>query len=168
MSLETALMNAGFAGLTDAEALAYGNETVVIGGTDELWSYSGVALEFGDVAAEGLLQAIQGAGLVGAAQVYLGRGMQLSLPQVQEKLTTIGQSAPALSALCAALKEIGITHGTRWQLLGVDQPTVEQIAAARAVNAFNEWAAQVINEIIPAARAAGKTIEETKTLIAEN
>jgi len=136
MDLKAALRRDEFSGLSDQETLDHGDETVVVGGSDDLWSYSGVALQFGDAAAEGLLQAIQGAGLTGAAQVYLIRGMQLSLAEVQDKLTAIGQAAPSLAGLCEALKEIGITHGTRWASLSVSQPTLEQIAVARAAN---EW-----------------------------
>lgn len=134
MDLKTALQRDEFNGLSDADALAHGNQTVVISENDEYWSYSGVALQFGDAAAEGLLQALQGAGLVGAAQVYLVRGMQLNLPAVQDKLTALAVAVPDLADLCNGLKEIGITHGTRWQGFGVDQPTIEQIASARAEN----------------------------------
>jgi len=148
MTLEEIFNKAEFEGLTDEQAKAYGDEVIVIGGTDELWSYSGVALNFGDQAAEGLLQAIQGAGLVGAAQVYLTKGMQLSLSAVQEKLTAIGVSIPELAPVCDALKEIGITHGTRWQKWGVDAPTLEQITAARQGPTERQKIARLMNEII--------------------
>ncbi|WP_010587989.1 hypothetical protein, partial [Schlesneria paludicola] len=105
LTIEEIVARLEFEELTDQQVLDYGNQTTVIGGTDELWSYSGVAVQFGDAAAEGLLQAIQGAGLAGAAQVYLTRGMQLSLPQVQDKLTAIGLAHPELTAVCDALKE---------------------------------------------------------------
>ncbi|WP_010588559.1 hypothetical protein, partial [Schlesneria paludicola] len=66
MTLEQIFAQPEFDGMTDEQALAYGDDTIVIGGTDELWSYSGVAVMFGDVAAEGLLIAIQDVGLPGA------------------------------------------------------------------------------------------------------
>ena len=121
----------------------------MIGGTDELWSYSGVALRFGDQAAEGLYNAMVGTGLNGAAQVYTSRGMQLNLPAVQDKLTAIALAIPALAAVCNALKEIGITHGTRWQLWGVDPvPEVEEIAAARMGPTEDQKIAHLMNEVI--------------------
>lgn len=177
-TLETALMDAGFAGLTDAESLAYGNSTVVVGGDDELWSYRGVADRFGAYAAEAIATVMQQSGLTVAVMSYAGRGIQLSNAQTQGQLSAMAAS-PAVRAItvsegvtlddvCNVLKEIGVTHGTRWQLLGCAQPTIEQITAARANNAFDQWAAQVLNDVIPAARSAGKTIAETKTLISES
>ena len=134
--------------LSDQLMLDYGNQLVVIDGTDELWSYSGVALRFGDIAAEGLLAAIQEAGLVGAAQVYLGRGIQLSLPAVQDKLTAIGLAHPELTTVCNQLKEIGITHGTRWRKWGMGAPTLEQIAAARQEPTEAMKIAALMNETV--------------------
>jgi len=148
LTLEEIFARPEFAELTDQQSFDYGNETIVIGGTDELWSYSGVAVQFGDTAAESLLVAIQEAGLAGAAQVYLTRGMQLSLPQVQDKLTAIGLAHPELTSVCNALKEIGITHGTRWQLWGVDQPTLDQVVEARQAPTEQQKIAALLNEFI--------------------
>ena len=165
MTLDQLLNLPELTGLTDQQVLDYGNEVVVIGGSDALWSYSGVALNFGDQAAEGLLQAIEGAGLVGAAQVYLSRGMQLSLQAVQDKLTAIGLMVPALSDVCNALKEIGITHGTRWQGWGVEQPTIESIAAARPTQ--RQRITHFVNEILmPALSNESITIEQIKAIVA--
>lgn len=159
MTLEELFQKPELAGLTDEQALAYGNQSVAIDGSDELWSYSGVAVRFGDQAAEGLLAAIQGAGLVGAAQVYLTRGMQLSLPQVQDKLTTIGLAHPDLTGVCNALKEIGITHGTRWVQWNVAQPTLEEITTARLRPSEQEKIASLLNEtIIPYASGENATL----------
>ena len=165
MNLQGVLKLPEFAGLTNQQALEYGNATAVIGGSNELWSYSGVAVTFGDTAAEGLLQAIQGAGLAGGATVYLTRGIQLSLPSVQERLDAISEAVPAIASVCLALKEIGITHGTRWQGWGVSQPTLQQIAAAREALAVAEWWSQLSEEIIPQRITAGDSIAELKSLI---
>ncbi|WP_010586423.1 hypothetical protein [Schlesneria paludicola] len=148
MTLEQIFAQPEFDGMTDEQALAYGDDTIVIGGTAELWSYSGVAVMFGDVAAEGLLIAIQDVGLPGAAQVYLTRGMQLSLPSVQDKLSAIGGMFPALSSVCTALKEIGITHGCRWQQWGIEPPTLEQVTAARQAPTEAMKIAALLNEFI--------------------
>ena len=167
MTLDQILNLPELTGLTDQQVLDYGNEVVVIGGSDELWSYSGVAIHFGDQAAEGLLQAIQGAGLVGAAQVYLSRVMQLSLPQVQDKLEAIGLAVPALADVCNALNEIGITHGTRWQGWGVEQPTLETIASARPTE--RQRIAHFVNEILmPSIGDGSTTIEQIKALVAND
>lgn len=161
-TLVNALKTAGFAGLTDEEALAYGGATVVIGGSDLLYTYKYVADEFSDAAAEGLYAAMKGAGLNGGAEIFLTPGWQLSLPKIQDKLTALSQDLTAsgvpqymaLAQVCDALKEVGITHGTRWQLLGVDQPTLEQVTAARAaiawdakVQEFGTWYTLKIDEI---------------------
>lgn len=155
-------------GMTAEQILAYGDESVVVGGSDELWSYSGVAINFGDAAAEGLLQAIQGSGLIGAAQVYLVKGMQLSLPTVQDKLTAIGLEAPALAAVCNALKEIGITHGTRWQLWGIERPTLEQLDIALAPITDQQKIAALINEfILPYVSRPDSTLSGILAVIAD-
>lgn len=148
LTLEELVARPEFAEATDQQVLDYGNELTVVGGTDELWSYSGVALEFGDLAAERLLSAIKEAGLEGAAQVYLTRGMQLSLPQVQDKLTAIGLAHPDLTSVCNELKEIGITHGTRWQKWGIAPPTLAQVTTARRVPTEAMKISSLLNEFV--------------------
>lgn len=167
MNLRDILQLPGISNLSDQQVLDYGNTIVVIGGSDELWSYSGVAVTFGDMAAEGLLQAIQGAGLAGGATVYLTRGIQLSLPSVQEKLDAIATQKPELATVCAALKEIGITHGTRWQGWGIEAPTLQDISAAREAIAVSAWWSQLSDEVIPQRITAGDSIAQLKSLIAE-
>jgi len=176
-TLVNALKTAGFAGLTDEQALAYGDETVVIGGSDLLYTYKYVADEFSDAAAEGLYAAMKSVGLSGGAEIFLNPGWQLSLPKIQEKMTSLAEGftnsgVPELMALapvCDALKEVGITHGTRWQLLGCDQPTLEQVTTARAAITEQAEAASFIamiqNEIIGPAESDGKTKAEVVALL---
>lgn len=166
MDINAIVMLPEVASMTAEQIIAYGDETVAIGTTDELWSYSGVSMVFGDAAAEGLRIAIEQMGLVGGAQVYLTRGIQLSLPQVQDKLTAIGLEFPALTSVCNGLKEIGITHGTRWQLWHVAKPMIEDIEVALIRKASTAWWATISNEIVQPGIAGGMSIEQLKAAIA--
>jgi hypothetical protein len=132
MQLRDILQRPEFVHLSDADALVYGNKTVVIGGSSARWDYQAVAKQFGVAASEGILAAIQRAGLPGAAMAYTSGGFDLSDEQTQEKLDAIALAVPSLAAACTALKEIGITHGTRWEQLGTMPPTLAEIVTARA------------------------------------
>lgn len=132
MNLIDALRDSRLDGLDDAATLAAGNETVVIATSSAMWRYAGVAAQFQSAAAEGLYAAILAGVGPGSAATYIEPGINLSLDESQEKLDAIAAAVPALAGLCAALKEIGITHGTMWQSLGVSQPLLADITAARA------------------------------------
>ncbi|MGZ5508705.1 MAG: hypothetical protein ACXWKH_20215 [Limisphaerales bacterium] len=165
MTLQQALMDAGFMGLSDADALAYGNAVVVIGGSSALWTYKGVVDRFGLQAGEGLLAAIQGAGLAGAALTYINPGIDLSLAVTQSNLASIATAVPALAVVCEALKEIGITHGTRWQLWGVSQPVLADITAARSENANQQAVATFMNETLNPLLATNPTPAQIKSAV---
>lgn len=149
MNLQQALQDPGFIGLDDSAALAYGNESVTIAtSAGTLWSYDGVAAQFGAAVAEGIGAAIASAGFPLAVQSYVAKGIDLSLPQVQTQLSAIATAVPSLASACTALQQIGITIGTRWQLWGVAQPLVGDITAARAALANQAAKTTLMNEII--------------------
>lgn len=149
MSLRDVLQFPEFDGLTDQQALDYGNETVVIGGSDEWWTYAGVEQAYGVVAAEKLGAAIKETEVAAGVPLecgwgrYINPGIPLNLDTTQGLLTAIGATHPDIASVCDSLKEIGVAHGTRWQGWGVSQPSVEDIATARttiATQAFVDWA----------------------------
>ena len=169
------LYNPEFFGLTAEQALAHGNESVVITEDSSRWSYAGVAQRFGATAAEAIGAAMQAAGLVIGVTTYATVGIALNDPQTQINLAAIAASpagatavdnSKTLAQVCGELMEIGITHGTRWQLWGIPQPTVEDITAAMARNAASSWASHVWNEIVQPGINAGKSIEQLKADIA--
>ena len=175
MDLQTTLHNPEFSEFTAEQALAFGNESVVIAEETSRWSYAGVAQRFGTSAAEAIGAAMQAAGLSIGVTTYATVGIALNDPQTQVNLaaiasspagTTVVDNNKTLTQVCNELMEIGITHGTRWQFWGVPQPTVEDITAAMARNTAAAWAASVWNELIQPGINAGKSIEQLKADIA--
>lgn len=175
MDLQTALQDPAFSGLTAEQALSYGNEQNVIAEDSSRWSYAGVAQQFGVIAAEAIGAAMQAAGMTIGVMTYANAGIALNDPQTQVQLAAIA-SSPAgltavdndktLAAVCHELMEIGITHGTRWQLWGTEQPTLDEITSAMTRNASAAWWALISNEVIAPGIAAGKSIEQLKSEIA--
>ena len=173
MDLNECLKQACFAGLTDAECLAYGNGIVVVSRDDREWSFKGVADRWSSQLAEDLYGTLIAMGKPGSAQLYLQPGWQLSLDKVQDDLTQLAAGLTAnnrqdLADICLQLKAIGITKGTRWSAWGVDQPTVEDIAAVRVGPHQRARIIQFCNEVWnPAIANENTTIAELQALAAD-
>lgn len=175
MSLENALMDAGFSGLSDADALAHGNETVVVSEDHTPYTWSGVGqqlLQHG-VSAEQVIalatniNSLPGGALLNAC--LTSGGMDFADATNRAIIASFEVNEPDWAvAVLEGMLAIGVNHGTRWQKLGVSQPTVEQITAARVKIASTQWWAQVANEVVPVALSSGKSVSEIKALIAES
>lgn len=153
---------------TPADQILAGLTASVVLSTDTtLHGYVWVARNYGDAAAEGILAAIQGAGLPGAAAAYTSYGFDLSDQLTQDKLDAIALAVPTLATLCGQLKRAGINGGQQWQVEQLPtQPTFDTITSALAevvnflqVENFNLNCVQV-------AINAGKSIPEIKALVA--
>ena len=175
MGLIETIQQADLVGLSDSDTLAALNQSSVIATSNARWTQAGVAKEYGVTVSEQLYSAIQAAGLAASAQTYVHAGIDLSDTETQTALGAIqayatANSLPDLATLCGELKEVGITHGHRWQipLNGITtQPTLAEITAARAEIARLEWCQHVIYDVIPAARdSANSTIDSIKSAIA--
>ena len=143
-------------GLSDADTLAYGNQTVPIVTNPTLYSYSG------------LLEIFQAAGvdpsilfdvqsfiktLVGGASldVCLLSGMvNFSLPGIQAQLAANlpGESAIHTTAINAMLTTGVSLSGTNWQLWQCPQPVLADITAARATIAGHAAVLTFFNETV--------------------
>lgn len=166
-TLQAAMLDPMFSGLSDADSLTAGNVPVVVSSSEgTLWSYDGVAIQYGAAQAELLGAAIAAAGFPLAAQSYVSKGIDLSLPLVQGELTAIAGNFPAVAESCNSLKAIGVTMGTSWQLWGLSQPTVDQITAARTINANAADVANMLNEVILPLINSGCSKAQLKTAVA--
>lgn len=164
--LASAIQSLGLSG-TAAEIRTALNADVAMPHDRTLWTYNGVAQAFGSEAAEGIAQAIAAAGLPTAVTVYAARGFDLSLDQTREQLDEIATGVPALAQVCVALKAIGRPTAKRYATAGLDAlPSEVEITAALAEIADDEKYNYVLGNLIPGARAQGKTWAETKALIA--
>jgi hypothetical protein len=101
---------------------------------DDLYTWAGVALVGGPVAAESLRIALEQNGMGWAVHQLGGSGLQLSNPLVQGALLQLAQAGvPG----CAELASTGISFVTPWQQAGIEQPTLEQVTTA-----WNAWKAE--------------------------
>lgn len=165
--LATAIQSLGLTG-TAAEIRTALNVDVDLPHDHALWRYVGVAETFGDEAAEGIGAEMRAAGLVSAADSYAHPGFDLSLDKTREKLDAIAANAPPLAQVCAALKAIGRPTAKRYATVGLNAlPEESEITAALSEIADNEKYDYVIGNLLPAARAEGKTWAEAKLLVAE-
>lgn len=155
---------------TPAELVAHMAEPVELDHDHTLWNYAMVADTFGEVAAEGLASAIQGAGLVTAVYKYATDGFDLSLTRVQGHLAAIGTAVPGLAEVCSALQLIGRPVQPRWQREYQLEalPSEEQIAAAQAELVVADWWAHVVYDVVPVMLVNGSTIAQIKTAISES
>ena len=179
-TLEGFLQSDAVKNLSDADALAYGNETVVISEDSSRWSYAGVAQRFGATAAEAIGAAMQAAGLATGVITYATVGIALNDPRTQANLAAIAASTAGatpvdngktLADVCGELRAIGIARGTRWQQQNLVQPMLEDITAARAAIA-NEAAIQSFSDLCQSVIAQWRggaigSIEQAKNLIVQ-
>lgn len=131
---------------TPAEAQAALSASVNLSHDHTLWTYNGVANQFGPAAAEGLAQAMAAAGLTTAVMVYAARGFDLSLEATQQQLDAIAAGVPQLAQVCGALKLIGRPVAPQWQVSGLGTlPTEEEIATAQSRLLAEEMVRLAIN-----------------------
>ena len=91
---------------------------------DDLYTWAGVALVGGPVAAESLRIALEQNGMGWAVHQLGGAGLQLSNPLVQGALLQLAQAGvPG----CSELAAVGISFVTPWQQANIEQPTLEQV-----------------------------------------
>jgi hypothetical protein len=101
---------------------------------DDLYTWAGVALVGGPVAAESLRIALEQNGMGWAVHQLGGAGLQLSNPLVQGALLQLAQvGVPG----CAELAATGISFVTPWQQANIQQPTLEQVTTE-----WNAWKAE--------------------------
>lgn len=97
--------------------------------TDEAtWSIAGMAREFGAEAAEGIYQALDGAGLCGLALRFCSVGIDAGDPQWTTQVDALAAATPDLAPLAPTIRDLG--HDTRpmWERLGLPEaPSVETI-----------------------------------------
>lgn len=147
MGLAETIQQTDLVGLSDADTLAALNVSSVIATSSDRWTQAGVAKVYGVTVSEQLYTAIQAAGLMASAQTYVHAGIDLSDQETQTALTSIQSYATTngltdLAILCGELKEVGVTHGYRWQISAngiTTQPTLTTIADARAKIAAKSW-----------------------------
>lgn len=168
MTLEEIFNLPEFVGLDDKQAKAYGDETVVIATDNQFWRWIGICGRFSDDVGDGLYNAMLAEGMNAAAANFINPGFDLTNGPTRDKIDFIAAKYPAYAEVCEAIKELGITHGTRWQGWGVDSPTVEGITAARQAiadrNAVNSFCGSVWN---PAVGSGTATPAQLKQLVAE-
>jgi hypothetical protein len=93
---------------------------------DQLYTWAGVALIGGPVAAESLRIALEQNGMGWAVHQLGGSGLQLSNPLVQGALLQLAQAGvPG----CAELAATGISMKAPWVVDGIDEPTLQDVQA---------------------------------------
>lgn len=139
MSLESVLQRSDFVNLSDADALAYGNETVVVleDHTPYTWSGIGQKLLQHGVSAEQVIgmatniNSLPGGALLNAC--LTSGGMDFADATNRAIISSFEVNEPDWAvAVLEGMLAIGQTHGTRWELFGVSQPTLQDITDARA------------------------------------
>jgi hypothetical protein len=101
---------------------------------DALYTWAGVALVGGPVAAESLRIALEQNGMGWAVHQLGGAGLQLSNPLVQGALLQLAQAGvPG----CAELAATGISFVAPYQQAGIDKPTLEEVTTE-----WNAWKAE--------------------------
>lgn len=159
-TLEAFLQSDAVINLSDADALAYGNETVVLStdSTAYTWSGIGQALLQGGldpqlvVGMRDILKDVQGFSMLDGA--LLSGGFDFSDTTNRYLIgTLISGAGTNAAAILSAMLGVGQTSGARWEQQGIDQPTVEDIAAARvaisneqAIQSFSTLCQYVIGE----------------------
>ena len=172
MNLQSALRQPDFIGLTDVEAIAFGNQ-LVTQSSSELWSFGRVVTDqrFGKTVATSIYDTIVVIGDAPAALLYVTHGIDLSLADVQLGLDAIARANPALTEASKTLKSLGVWKVSRWQSLGVDPPTLDAIAEARKTIATKADRDRIVNAwtSVSNALAAGEitTFEQATTLFGE-
>ena len=153
---------------TPAEIVAALGATIDLPQDHTRWTYNGVADAFGEVAAEGIAQAINATGLTTAVVAYASVGFDLANQKTQDQLTTIAAAVPALAGVCNSLKAIGRPTALRWQAAGFeDLPSEAEVTDALAEIAAQQAFSEFLNECVqPALSANGATVASIKAAVA--
>lgn len=139
MLLSEALQKAEFNGLTDQEALDYGNTLVVVGMDSTPYTWSGIGaklIENGVAPADVVKMAAEISSLPGGPildKCLTSGGFDFSSDLNRMTIQSFEVSEPdwAVTVLDAMLN-IGRKQGTRWLLWGVSQPILADITSTRA------------------------------------
>lgn len=179
MELKSILLKPEYQNKSTEEVIKLLSSDVELPHNHEKWSYSGVVVNFGEVAAEGLAQAMTGVGLTTAVITYATVGMDLSLQKTQDNLTAISIAVPQLKDACDALKLIGRPVSKKWVVEGLSElpdksvigSVIDEIIEDRikeeTYSEVQRWTSTINNEIILPMLSAGKTIDEIKAAIME-
>lgn len=133
----------------------------------DLWTYNGVAQQFGPQVAEGLAQAMTAAGLTTAVMVYASRGFDLSLELTRQQLDLIAENVKELAEVCTALKLIGRPTQKRFAAAALESlPSEAEIETALAQIAFADWAELTIQTLQAAINGEQTDIAAYKQMIA--
>lgn len=112
-------------------------------------TYGFIVIQYGLEAAEGVLAALNSAGLPGAAAMYVNPGIDLSHATAQAQLTALGAANPSIAGFCNTLKELGISHTERWRKSGLDAlPTTQEVETALAAIADRAEVVAFLNEVL--------------------
>lgn len=175
MDLRAALLQAEFQGLTDQQALAYGNESVVVSRDTTPYTWSGIGqklVEHG-VSPTDLVQlatnisSLPGGPVLDKCLTSGGFDFSDEFNRATIQSFEINEPDWAVNVLNAMLA-IGVTPGTRWQLFGVAQPILSDIAAARTAIANQASKTRLMNEVVNAmASDESVTLAAFKAAIAD-
>lgn len=165
---QAALADSVFAGLTDAAAILVAGNAAVQQTSSDLWPWHRVVNDsrFGKTVADAIYSAILANSGAPAAALYLGDGIDLSLPDSQAGLTAIAAAVPALASVCDQLKLLGVWQATYWQQWGLDQPQLADITTAMTAQAIKQAVTLFCTEVWNPAISAGQTPTQLKALVA--
>lgn len=132
------------------------------------YNYADAVEMFGVTTAEAIKTTLEQAGMSGAAVLYCGQGIDLSLPATQTGLASLATLAPALADAFNRLAAIGVTRGPKWEVMGLDSmPTTEAIQSALAENETRHGFTTMLNECVnPLVADDTTTIEQFKSAVA--
>lgn len=169
MTLRSTIESLGLSGRAVESVVMALSATVVTHLDSTPKNYAAMVRAFGLTMAEAILKALKAAGLDGAAALYTGNGIDLSLDVTQQQLDALAVAVPQLADVCAALKAAGKRTAPQWQASGLSKmPTEDEIKEAMAELSVEQWASSLWVGVIQPAVAERKTIEEIKLLIAES
>ena len=167
MSLRTVIESLGMSASSVSEVSASLSASVVTHRDSTPKNYAEMVRSFGLVAAEGILQALTAANLHGAAAVYTGVGIDLSLDVSQQQLDALAAAVPQLADVCVELKLIGRRTAPRWQASGLEQmPSDAEITAALASIADSQAVATFFNETLNPLVSSGAGKADIKAAVA--
>ena len=167
MMIRRIIETLGLSSSSVGEISASLSETVVTHRDSTPKNYAEMVRSFGLVAAEGILQALTAANLHGAAAVYTGVGIDLSLDVSQQQLDALAAAVPQLAEACAAMKLIGRRTAPRWQASGLEQmPSDAEITAALQSIADSQAVATFFNETLNPLVSSGASKTDVKAAVA--
>lgn len=127
------------AGKTASEVVASLAENITTHSDSSPKNYADMVREHGLEAAEGILKALKNGGLEGAAAVYTGAGIDLSLDVTQNRLHVLAMRVPQLAEVCKQLKFAGRVTMQQWEASGLTSLPTEVAVIANAHLSENGW-----------------------------